>query len=231
MEANKGYQTLAMLLRKKLPLLNAHILHLMFTMAGTVDSAKEVAGIPNIAAFRDVLCDLELWHGAPADIEKSLFEHFFELISDSSTTRSTNNGATTSLNSPSSSKSGGNTRLLREFNIVERLLSIMKKSDFSNNSRSAVTHILLNVIHGLLCTNPRVTDVLSFALFTAATLMPSTDCEKQIVLKPGADGIELEDASQILDGNENGNGKKLLMLKTNHILIGLFQFQVLCQLY
>merc|ERR1712020_559075 len=37
MDSNKGYQTLAMLLRKKLPLLNAHILHLMFTMAGTLD--------------------------------------------------------------------------------------------------------------------------------------------------------------------------------------------------
>ena len=72
----------------------------------------------------------------------------------------------------------------------------MKKSDFSNDSRSAVTHILLNVIHGLLCTNPRVTDVLSFALFTAATLMPSTECEKQIVLKPGTDGIELEEGEE-----------------------------------
>ena len=37
MEGLKGYQTLGMLLRRKLPLLNAHILHLMFTMAGTLD--------------------------------------------------------------------------------------------------------------------------------------------------------------------------------------------------
>lgn len=36
-EANRGYQTLAMLLRKKLPFLNSHILHLCFTMAGTLD--------------------------------------------------------------------------------------------------------------------------------------------------------------------------------------------------
>ena len=33
----EDYQTLGMLLRRKLPLLNAHILHLMFTMAGTLD--------------------------------------------------------------------------------------------------------------------------------------------------------------------------------------------------
>ena len=191
MDSNKGYQTLAMLLRKKLPLLNAHILHLMFTMAGTVDSAKEVVGIPNIAAFRDILCDLELWHGAPSDIEKSLFEHFFELISDSNSNNSSNNG--NSLSS-SSQKQGGNIRLLREFNLVEKLLSIMKKPDNnSNNNRASSISILLNVVHGLLCTNPRVTDVLSFALFTAATLMPSTNDEKKVILKSGTDGTEIED--------------------------------------
>jgi len=42
-----------------------------------------LGGIPNVPAFRDVLCDLELWHEAPAELEKSLFEHFFELIADS----------------------------------------------------------------------------------------------------------------------------------------------------
>ena len=82
METNKGYQTLAMLLRKKLHLLNAHILHLMFTMVGTIDAGKEVVGIPNVAAFRDILCDLDLWHDAPSELEKSLFEHFVELIAD-----------------------------------------------------------------------------------------------------------------------------------------------------
>lgn len=62
----------------------------MFTMAGTIDSdgnevsdSKE-APIPNLAAFRDVLCDLELWHEAPDDLEKSLLEHFYELIADTS---------------------------------------------------------------------------------------------------------------------------------------------------
>jgi hypothetical protein len=85
MEKCKGYQKLALLLRKKINFLNSHILYLMFTMAGTIDSSKESsAGIPNISAFRDVLCDLELWHEAPPDLEKSLFEHFFELLADTS---------------------------------------------------------------------------------------------------------------------------------------------------
>ena len=173
-----------MLLRKKLPLLNAHILHLMFTMAGTVDSAKEVVGIPNVSAFRDVLCDLELWHGAPPDIEKSLFEHFYELILDSSKNSSLGG---------QQRQGHSNTRLLREFNLVEKLLSVLKRSDGPHDAnRFNVTLTLFNVIHGLLCTNPRVTDVLSFALFTAATLMPSINEEKCVSLKAGTDGTELE---------------------------------------
>lgn len=85
MEKCKGYQKLALLLRKKISFLNSHILYLMFTMAGTIDSSKEIySGIPNIPAFRDVLCDLELWHEAPQELEKSLFEHFYELLADTS---------------------------------------------------------------------------------------------------------------------------------------------------
>lgn len=84
MEKSRGYQTLAMLLRKKTGMLNSHILYLMFTMAGTIDPGKDVVGIPNPSCFRDVLCDLELWHEGPQELEKSLFEHFYELLADTS---------------------------------------------------------------------------------------------------------------------------------------------------
>jgi hypothetical protein len=175
MEKTKGYQTLAMLLRKKIIHLNSHILYLMFTMAGTIDSGREVAGIPNVSAFRDILCDLELWHEAPEDLEKSLFEHFYELIADTNMQRN-----------------GNNIRTLREFALVEKLLSILKKSECSN----ATSLTLLNVVHALLCTNPRVTDVLCFALFTAATLSPSDNAdEKSVNLK--ADGTEYDDAAEV----------------------------------
>ena len=92
MASNKGYQTLAMLLRKKAHLLNAHILHLMFTMAGTLDNPRSDHGTNglngiNVHIFRDVLCDLDLWHSAGGELEKSLFEHFLELITDSGANR------------------------------------------------------------------------------------------------------------------------------------------------
>ena len=51
---------LAVLYRKKRDLLNSHILHLTFSLVGTVDSGRESTVIPNKAAFEDLLCDLEV---------------------------------------------------------------------------------------------------------------------------------------------------------------------------
>lgn len=53
-------QTLAMLFKKKRSLLNSHILHLTFSLVGTVDSGRENTSIPNVSAFEDLLCDLEV---------------------------------------------------------------------------------------------------------------------------------------------------------------------------
>ena len=173
MENINGYQVLAMLLRKKSTFLNSHILHLIFTLVGTIDSNKEISGIPNLPAFRDLLCDLELWHQAPAEVEKSLFEHFFELISDSGLQRSS-----------------GNIKILREYHLVEKLLVILKKSE----SSSSTTLTLLNVLHALLCSSPRVTDVLCFVQFTAATLLTAVEDEKTVQLVPGSDGTDCRHA-------------------------------------
>ena len=169
MEDINGYQSMAMLLRKKSSFLSSNILHLIFTLVGTIDSNKELTGIPNLSAFRDLLCDLELWHQAPAEVEKSLFEHFFELLSDSGMQRSSSN-----------------IKLLREFHLVEKLLVILKKSE----GASSTTLTLLNVLHALLCTSPRVTDVLCFSQFTAATILTNLDDEKVVALTPGTDGTE-----------------------------------------
>ncbi len=49
-----------MLLKKKRPLLNSHILHLTFSLVGTVDSGHETSIIPNSTAFQDLLCDFEV---------------------------------------------------------------------------------------------------------------------------------------------------------------------------
>jgi len=99
----------------------------------------------------------------------ALFEHFFELLSDSGIQRSSSN-----------------IKLLREFQLVEKLLVILKKS----KGASTTTLTLLNVLHALLCTSPRITDVLCFTQFTAATILTSLEDEKVVNLAPGTDGTE-----------------------------------------
>ena len=60
MDRRHGYQLLAMLLKQKRPLLNSHILHLVFGLVGTVDARRETGAIPNVVAFTELLCDLSV---------------------------------------------------------------------------------------------------------------------------------------------------------------------------
>jgi len=59
-------QMLAMLFKKKRHLLNSHILHLTFSLVGTLDSGRETSSIPHKAAFENLLCDLEVNAAAAA---------------------------------------------------------------------------------------------------------------------------------------------------------------------
>ncbi len=65
--------------------------------------------------------------------------------------------------------------------MVEKLLALLKNNSEEVEARSSSTILtLLNVIHALLCSSPRVTDVLCFALFTAATLKPDATSERKL---------------------------------------------------
>lgn len=52
MDRKRSYQTLGMFFKKKKNLLNSHILHLTFSLVGTVNSGHENASIPNVMAFQ-----------------------------------------------------------------------------------------------------------------------------------------------------------------------------------
>ena len=69
MDRCHGYQLLAMLLKQKRPLLNSHILHLVFGLVGTVDARRESSSIPNVPAFTELLCDLTVSSGGEMCVE------------------------------------------------------------------------------------------------------------------------------------------------------------------
>lgn len=75
-------QTLAMLLEEKSEMLNSHILHLVLSLVGTLDTRRDTSLIPNIQVFEDLLCDLDVWKNANYDLNRLLYEHFYELITE-----------------------------------------------------------------------------------------------------------------------------------------------------
>ncbi|XP_046392591.1 WD repeat and FYVE domain-containing protein 3 isoform X2 [Ischnura elegans] len=163
MERQCGHQTLAMLLRRKKALLNSHILHLTFGLVGTVNSGQESSSIPNMIAFRDLLCDLEVWHEAPGELERSLFEHLHELVAESSEKQT-------------------NLKIARELQLLQRLLRILPRI-----SSPPTRQVLLSLLKALLGNHPRSADLLAFGQFIAATLPSFVLNEKQLVLQEGVD--------------------------------------------
>uniref|UniRef100_A0A0M3IYN0 Beige/beach protein-related (inferred by orthology to a S. mansoni protein) n=1 Tax=Anisakis simplex TaxID=6269 RepID=A0A0M3IYN0_ANISI len=78
LNATRSYQTLAMLLEEKIELLNSHILHLILSLVGTVDTSRDTVAIPNIQTFEDLLCDVDVWRNVNADLSRLLYEHFYD---------------------------------------------------------------------------------------------------------------------------------------------------------
>ncbi|KAK6633574.1 hypothetical protein RUM44_004181 [Polyplax serrata] len=160
MDRKRAHQTLAMLLKKKRHLLNSHILHLAFSLVGTVDSGRESSSIPNVVAFQDLLCDLEVWHEAPGDLQKSLLEHIYELVTESSVKKL-------------------NLKIARDLKLVPRLLFILE------DVTSGTTRQVMLSLLGALLAQPRDSDLLWFGQFLVSTL--PTTCsgftEKDLDLK------------------------------------------------
>ncbi|CAG5919009.1 unnamed protein product [Menidia menidia] len=189
MERIKGYQLLAMLLKKKRSLLNSHILHLTFSLVGTVDSGHETSIIPNSTAFQDLLCDFEVWLHAPYELHLSLFEHFIEL------------------------EAAKNAKLLREFQLIPRLLLTLRDTSLSQPTVAAISNVLSLLLQGF----PNPYDLLRFGQFISSTLPTFAVCEKFVVM-------EINNEEKIDGGNDDDFGGLLsasLILLRNQLLENL----------
>ncbi|XP_074647224.1 WD repeat and FYVE domain-containing protein 3-like [Tubulanus polymorphus] len=172
MERTRGYQMLATLFKKKRQLMNSHILHLTFSLVGTVDSGRESSIIPNRTAFEDLLCDLEVWHEAPNDLQRSLYEHFFELLTESSS-------IVTKEKAFADQQS--NLRLMHEVGLVTKLLHILKDEKLSH----VTTQTIASVLHILLQGVPEK-PLLKFGQFVVSTLPSYSFGEKNLTIDEGA---------------------------------------------
>ncbi|XP_052816149.1 WD repeat and FYVE domain-containing protein 3-like isoform X4 [Mya arenaria] len=154
-----GYQMLAMLYKRKQSLLNSHILHLTFSLVGTIDSGKESSLIPNRKAFEDILCDLEVWHEAPGELQRSLYEHFYELLTDSS-------------------EQGNNLRLMREIGLTVRLLHVMRDPRLPQSTLDTMATVVGLLLEG----HPDTHSLLKVGQFLVNTI-PESHSEKLLVVE------------------------------------------------
>ncbi|KAM7167770.1 WD repeat and FYVE domain-containing protein 3 isoform 1-T6 [Macrochelys suwanniensis] len=191
MERIKGYQLLAMLLKKKRSLLNSHILHLTFSLVGTVDSGHETSIIPNSTAFQDLLCDFEVWLHAPYELHLSLFEHFIELLTESS-------------------EASKNAKLMREFQLIPKLLLTLRDMSLSQPTIAAISNVLSFLLQGF----PSSNDLLRFGQVISSTLPTFAVCEKFVVM-------EINNEEKLETGTEDdfgGLASANLILLRNRLL-------------
>uniref|UniRef100_T1IS53 WD repeat and FYVE domain-containing protein 3 n=1 Tax=Strigamia maritima TaxID=126957 RepID=T1IS53_STRMM len=146
-------------IEKKRLLLNSHILHLMFSLVGTVDSGRETTTIPNTTAFQDLLGDLDVWRDAPVEVQRSLYEHFYELVTESSDQKN-------------------NLFIMQELGLVSKLLYVMKEFALPDITVDTVDKLL----NSLLRNTPVTQDILRFGQFIAATLPSHAYNEKDVNL-------------------------------------------------
>lgn len=89
---------------------------------------------------------MDIWHGAPNDLLRSLLEHLLELSSESSEKRS-------------------NIRIMRDLQLVVKLLHII--SDIHDPQTAEIVYSLLAVLLG---SQPRHLDLLIFGQYITAKL-------------------------------------------------------------
>lgn len=109
--------------------------------------------------FQDLICELEVWLGAPSGLIKSLLEHLLELATE--TAHRTHN-----------------LRTMRELQLVPKLLYIINDVKVISTK-----NVLIQLLAALLGGQPRPSDLLCLGQFMAFTLPLPSQTEKGINLK------------------------------------------------
>lgn len=166
MERINGYQTLAMLLKRKRVHLNSHILHLLFDFIANLNTrllqhmSKSMYinldanfGKPaNYRAFKELLVDsIDIW--IQCDLLKTVLEHFSEIIYESSQMSQPNKARALTV------------AHLRDMGLLSRIVNICKEQTVTDER---TMHLILVLSYKLLCQTSRPKDLLYFGQFIAS---------------------------------------------------------------
>lgn len=78
-----------------------------------------------------------MWHAAPSDLQRSLYEHFFELLTEAT-------------------GSEQNMAIMREARLVKKILYVMRDSELTRACLEALCHVLKILLYN----NPDKKDTL-----------------------------------------------------------------------
>lgn len=106
--------------------------------------------------FQDLICELEVWLGAPGGLIKSLLEHLLELATETA-------------------HRIHNLRTMRDLQLVNKLLYIINDIKVINTK-----NVLVQLLAALLGPQPRPSDLLCLGQFMAYTLPLPSQSEKDI---------------------------------------------------
>ncbi|MGH0139782.1 UNVERIFIED_CONTAM: hypothetical protein FKN15_070093 [Acipenser sinensis] len=133
----------------KSSLLSNRIFQLILLIVGTMELGSGAVAIQNHSAFKDILCDFEIWQNAPENLDFILLTHYVDL-----------------LKSPSDGPR--NAEVMHRLNVIKKLIFLLNEPSLTCEKVNIISTIMKNLLKGYFDTK----DVLRLGLFLVHTLLP-----------------------------------------------------------
>ncbi|KAK1164501.1 hypothetical protein AOXY_G14832 [Acipenser oxyrinchus oxyrinchus] len=172
MKRINGYKLLAFLLKLKSSLLSNRIFQLILSIVGTMELGCGSVAIQNHSAFKDILCDFEVWQNAPDNLDFILLTHYVDL-----------------LKSPSDGPR--NAEVMHRMNVIKKLIFLLNEPSLTCEKVNIISTIMKNLLKGYFDTK----DVLRLGLFLVYTLLPPS-LNENVIFPENDLGVSTQALSQ-----------------------------------
>ncbi|XP_064174469.1 WD repeat- and FYVE domain-containing protein 4 isoform X1 [Anguilla rostrata] len=169
MSRTDGYKLLAFLLKTKSQLISHRTFQLILAIVGTMELGSGSVYVQNLSAFRDILCDLEVWQNAPDNLNLLVLNHFADILKSSRL-------AAVWIHFNVLSRDGRNAEVLHGLGVTTKLLFLLNEPTLTCHKTRLISSILRQLLHGFFNTK----DICRLGLFLVYTLLPPSLNENSI---------------------------------------------------
>ncbi|KAG9341100.1 hypothetical protein JZ751_019854 [Albula glossodonta] len=170
MNRTHSYKLLAFLLKMKSHLISSRTFQLILSIVGTMELGSGSVYVQNLSAFRDILCDFEVWQKAPDNLDLLVLNHFADILKFSSGDLR-------------------NAEIMHGLNVSPKLLFLLNEPTLTFQKTSLISTIIERLLSGYFNTR----DICRLGLFLVYTLLPPSLNENTIF-----SGIVFDVSSQAL---------------------------------